>query len=138
MGLRYLQELWQPTDAQRRYDPPNKLAKNLGNTRVGDGYRYRGQSVTHTTGGYNYRRTTQWLRQLFGPNVPDFYAAPELLSQNKFWAIAAGVAYWRFNNLNRFADALDFRGCTKSLNGGYNGYADRSTRLTRAYMALEY
>lgn len=35
------------------------------------------------------------------------------------------VAFWTWKNMNRFADAGDFRGCVKAWNGGTNGMADR-------------
>ena len=35
--FRWMEELWGPTAAQRRYEPPSDLAKRLGNTQPGDG-----------------------------------------------------------------------------------------------------
>jgi predicted chitinase len=35
------------------------------------------------------------------------------------------TAFWAWKNMNRFADAGDFRGCVKAWNGGTNGMADR-------------
>ena len=35
--LCWLREIWGPTKAQLRYDPPAKLARELGNTKPGDG-----------------------------------------------------------------------------------------------------
>jgi predicted chitinase len=35
------------------------------------------------------------------------------------------TAFWTWKNMNRFADAGDFRGCVKAWNGGTNGMADR-------------
>ena len=35
--FRWMEEIWGPTDAQRRYEPPNALAAKLGNTQAGDG-----------------------------------------------------------------------------------------------------
>lgn len=35
------------------------------------------------------------------------------------------TAFWTWKNMNRFADAGDFRGCVKVWNGGTNGMADR-------------
>ena len=32
--LRWLEELWGPTEAQKRYDPPDELAIKLGNTEI--------------------------------------------------------------------------------------------------------
>ena len=38
-GLRWLEEIWGPTPAQRRYEG----RRDLGNTQPGDGYRFRGR-----------------------------------------------------------------------------------------------
>ena len=41
--FRYMEEIWGPTDAQRRYEPPGALASRLGNTERGDGFRFKGR-----------------------------------------------------------------------------------------------
>lgn len=40
------------------------------------------------------------------------------------------TAFWRWKNMNRYADAGDFRACVKAWNGGYNGMADRLARMS--------
>lgn len=39
------------------------------------------------------------------------------------------TAFWRWKNMNRFADAGDFVGCVKAWNGGTNGMADRRSMM---------
>lgn len=39
------------------------------------------------------------------------------------------TAFWTWKNMNRFADAGDFRGCVKAWNGGTNGMADRLSQM---------
>ena len=35
--FRFMEEIWGPTAAQRRYEPPSSLACTLGNPEVGEG-----------------------------------------------------------------------------------------------------
>jgi putative chitinase len=131
--LRYTRELWGPTKQQLRYEPTTSLSRQLGNTRSGDGSRYRGRGLIQTTGRANHAMTTVKLRELIGNDVPDFEAQPEQLQSDKWAALSAGL-FWRVKTLNRFADSGDFAQLTKRINGGYNGLADRQMLYARALM----
>lgn len=115
-GLRYVQELWGPTDAQRHYEG----RADLGNTTPGDGSRYRGRGLIQITGRYNYSRVSSALGE-------DFVSHPDLLAAESYAAISAGW-YWHELNLNSYADAGDFEAITRKINGGTNGAADRNRR----------
>jgi putative chitinase len=128
----HLEEIWGPTPEQKRYEPPSAKAKRLGNTKKGDGYRFRGRGPIQTTGRYNYRITSKDLgmgREL--EENPDRLAEPAL-------ALLGGAAYWARHKLNKYAtlDPNDFKRLTKAINGGYNGLADRQKLWTQTKMLL--
>ena len=112
-GMRYTVEIWGNTAAQISYEG----RKNLGNTQVGDGFKYRGRGLIQTTGRYNYEATAKALG-IDCVNNPDLLAEPENAARSAAW-------WWQSHNLNKYADADDCRGCTKVINGGYNGLEQR-------------
>ena len=112
-GMRYTVEIWGNTAAQISYEG----RKNLGNTQVGDGFKYRGRGLIQTTGRYNYEATAKALG-IDCVNNPDLLAEPENAARSAAW-------WWQSHNLNKYADADDCRGCTKVINGGYNGLDQR-------------
>lgn len=115
--FRFMEELWGPTDAQRRYEPPSTLATRLGNTQAGDGKRFKGRGPIQITGRFNYKK----YGDLLGVDLtsqPDLAATPAI-------AFATAGLYWKTNGLNELADKDDFLTITRRINGGTNGLADR-------------
>lgn len=145
-SFRYTEELWPnpQLDAQgvaangNRWQKRYEGRKDLGNTEVGDGYRFRGRGLIQLTGRANYKRYEEYLRSSGYPLPasltvqPDLVAEPELAADSAAW-------FWRYGrgpNLNQIADADDVVKLTKRINGGTNGLADREARLSRAKAAL--
>jgi putative chitinase len=103
--------------------------KDLGNTKAGDGKRYRGRGLIQTTGRANYREATKDIRKLI-PGAPDFEANPVELEEFP-WALLAAISYWRRRNINADADRDDVVAVTKKINGGTNGLEDRKRYLAK-------
>jgi putative chitinase len=127
-GFRYLEEIWGPTDAQKRYDPPFDLAEKLGNIEKGDGFRYRGRGLIQVTGRTNYRTIGDQMRL-------DLLAKPDLLALPSNAARSAGF-FWQTKGLNTLADQADFDTITKRINGGLNGIQDRRAYYARAIQVI--
>lgn len=110
--------------AERVYGLGNPTkAKELGNIRPGDGFRYRGGGMLQLTGGYNYKKRGEAI----GYNL---YERPEQLDNP---TISFKVAVAEFAGLGCIAPARsdNIVKVTKLINGGRNGLADRSVWLRR-------
>ncbi|WP_280154477.1 glycoside hydrolase family 19 protein [Piscinibacter sp. XHJ-5] len=127
--LRFMEELWGPTPAQLRYEPPGDLARRLGNSEAGDGQRFKGRGPIQITGRFNYRR----YGELLGV---DFVGQPQLAAQPEHAFLTAGL-FWKSNGLNELADSEQFVAITKRINGGTNGLAEREKYYARAKSVLE-
>ena len=118
--LRFMEEIWGPTEAQRRYEPPSTLATALGNTEKGDGQRFKGRGPIQLSGRANYRRFGDLLGiDLIGD--PPRAALPDV-------AFRVAGLYWSRKGLNELADVATleaFKEITRRINGGFNGLADR-------------
>ena len=118
--FKFMEEIWGPTAAQRRYEPPDKLATNLGNTEPGDGFRFKGRGPIQVTGRANYHR----FGDLLGLDLvatPAQAASPEV-------AFRIAALFWSKKGLNELADRVTpeaFREITRRINGGFNGLAER-------------
>jgi putative chitinase len=131
-NFRYMQELGSGKDLNhdgfddylQRYD---KRA-DLGNKNVGDGPRYRGRGIFQLTGYFNYLSMGKRIGIDLIKN-PEKAAEPET-------ATLIACLYWSDKKLNGFADAGDIKGCTKKINGGYNGLEERTTYTNRLLALL--
>jgi putative chitinase len=127
-SFRWTREIWGPTPAQLRYEG----RADLGNTRPGDGSRYRGRGLIQITGRDNYRLTAQRMQPLDAPDFEDF---PEALEEPR-WAAWSAADWWAWRGLNGMANVGEFDAITRRINGGQNGAADRRARWERAIAAL--
>lgn len=131
--FRLWHELWGPTPQQKRYDPPSDLAKTLGNTEAGDGFRYRGRGPFQLTGRANYRAAGARL------GLP-LEADPDLVDALDVGCRVA-VDFWETRSLTPLADletVAAFRVITRRINGGVNSLPQREAyhAVARAVLGL--
>lgn len=129
--FRFMEEIWGPTAAQQRYEPPSQLAATLGNTQAGDGKRFKGRGPLQITGRANYRR----FGDLLGLDLvadPPRAALPDV-------AFRIAGLFWSKKGLNELADQVSpqaFREITRRINGGFKGLAERERFYEAAKKAL--
>jgi putative chitinase len=102
--------------------------KDLGNTWPGDGRTYKGHGLIQVTGRNNHIAVADY----FGKPLEEIVAwlkTPEGATRSAGW-------FWKTHNCNKFADEHDFRGLTRKINGGYNGWADRLELYEQAKKVL--
>ena len=119
--------------AQPFHRQPEKIANKvysgrMGNLDEGDGWKYRGRGLIQLTGKDNYRLASDALGV-------DFIADPDLVLTKEYAALTAAW-YWNKRGLNKEADAKDFTGMTKKINGGTIGLADRVAHINSALNVL--
>jgi putative chitinase len=115
--------------AERVYGLGNpRMAKQLGNMKPGDGFRYRGGGALQTTGGGNYKRMSDM-------SSVDFYGDPDLIVSPEH-ALKPALHEWTSCKLNSAADKNDIRTITKAINGGYIGLAQRQAWFERVWKVV--
>ena len=62
----------------------------------------------------------------------DFLSNPDLLLTEANSMISA-LWYWNKHNINALADKNDIKGVTRTINGGFNGLADRKDLFNKYY-----
>jgi predicted chitinase len=124
--LRYLEEIASGVDYDPTINP--RLAAKLGNTKKGDGRKYKGRGALQLTGATNYRAAGLALGLPLIEH-PELAALPE-------HAFRVSAYYWRTHDLNVSADACDVIGATRKINGGLNGLIYRLRYYERARAAL--
>jgi putative chitinase len=102
--------------------------RDLGNTRRGDGRRYKGRGPIQVTGRFNYRKYGQLLGVDL-ENNPELAATPRI-------GLLIAAEFWKQNRLNELADDDNGKHITRRINGGYNGLNDRLSKIKRAKNVL--
>lgn len=117
--------------AQQYARNPEKIANKVyggrmgnGTEETGDGWLYHGRGLIQLTGKDNYTLAGDALNM-------DFLHSPDYVLVPKYAALTAGW-YWNKRQLNKEADAKDYTGMTKKINGGTIGLDDRIAHIRHA------
>jgi putative chitinase len=114
---------------------PEKIANKVyagrmgnGPEETGEGWLYHGRGLIQLTGKDNYTLAGDALNM-------DFIHSPDYVLVPKYAALTAGW-FWNKRQLNKEADAKDFTGMTKKINGGVLGLDDRIAHIQHAQSVL--
>jgi putative chitinase len=121
--LRWLEELASGAAYEGRRD--------LGNTRPGDGVRFKGRGLIQLTGRANYTR--------FGAALgctAEVLADPAIVADDPILAVETAGWFWHATGLHVHADRDDLTALTRRVNGGTNGLLERAAMLARAKALL--
>lgn len=93
-----------------KYEPGTRLGKILGNTIVGDGYRFRGEGHVMNTGRANAAKATKGLNEAFGLNIdlvanPHLRGDPFISAHSLFLGNKEG--WWTGKALGDYLDGID-------------------------------
>ena len=114
----------------RKYDPKYapKKAKMLGNTRPGDGARYKGRGFIQITGKYNYRKAGQAIGVDLVKN-PALAEDPSIAAKIAVW-------FWKHRVQPKVDNWNDVRDVTKPINPGLNGLDEREENFKEYVSAM--
>jgi putative chitinase len=121
--------------AQPYHRNPDKIANKVYGGRMGNGAEeteegslYKGRGLIQLTGKDNYAMCGDALGE-------DFIHSPDLVLAPKYAALSAAW-FWNKRGLNKEADAKDYTGMTKKINGGVIGLEDRIKHINHALAVL--
>ena len=126
-GLRHMEEIADGFAYEGRVD--------LGNTKPGDGPKFKGRGPIQVTGRHNYTELSKWaFSKGIVPTKTYFVDKPEELASDKY-GFTGVTWYWTTQrNLNGASDIRDIEAATKMINGGWNGIDDRRNRYQKAIL----
>lgn len=108
----------------------NVYGGRLGNSQIGDGFKFRGRGLIQLTGRGAYQDYSDRLGVDLTGN-PDNAFAPET-------ALRIAAEYWGTRKLkgersmNALAESDKLRAITYRINGGFTNFEDREAKLTKA------
>jgi len=127
-NFKAMEEYGSPERFAKKYDiqyNPAK-AKQLGNTKPGDGIKYRGRGYIQLTGKYNYEKAGEWISKYIGHPV-DFVAQPDLVATPTAAALSS-IWYWKTFVKPRTKSFTNTAQVTKNINPGLKGQSSREQK----------
>lgn len=126
VGLKYQEEIASGSAYEWRSD--------LGNTQAGDGVLFKGHGWIQVTGRHNHTAVSKWAHAKgIVPTADYFVTNPKELGSDQYCWV--GPAWYLTQARPGFLEAAnrgDLETCTRMINGGLNGLADRRARFNRA------
>jgi len=125
---------FQPNEFTIYAHQPEKIANRIYANRMGnrdeksgDGWRFHGRGCIQLTGHDNYYH--------FGQSVQrDMVKEPQLVATPMYAALSAGW-FWKTHGCNDLAEAQNWEGLTRRINGGTFGLEER-IKLTQHALAV--
>jgi predicted chitinase len=105
--------------------------KDLGNTKSGDGKKFKGRGLIQLTGRSNYSQYSK-ARDM----GTELLSNPTQVATNPELCVDVAGWFWDSRGLNKYADMDDVRTITRRINGGYNGFDHRKALLARAKLVF--
>lgn len=129
MDFKHMKEIGGKLDF-KKYDPkfaPRK-AKMLGNTKPGDGAKYKGRGYIQITGKYNYEQAGKALG-LDLVNHPELVEKPDVAAKVAVW-------YWKTRVANKIDSFKDTTAVTKGINPGLKHLDQRKDKMKSFQVAM--
>jgi putative chitinase len=119
------------------YDDANRGKKyKLGNTSIGDGYKYRGRGIFQLTGKDNYSNFNIFYQENYDSNT-NLISNPDLIATNMDIAVISALWYYD-NKLEIDIDSeTTVSEVTEEVNGGENGIDDRKNKFNKAKINID-
>ena len=106
-------------------DAYRKPRFRLGNTNIGDGYKYRGRGIFQLTGRTNYQQFNTFYRERYNSSL-NFINNPDLLATDIEIAVISALWYYENKvNSNSITSTTTVEKVTKKINGGKKGIEHR-------------
>lgn len=121
--LKWLAEIWGPTEAQRSY------AGRMCNRTLAEAKRYKGRGFVQITGRANFMAAAQAL------SMPELMLRPGL-AESPLVAGRILAWYWTQHGINTACDEGDWKKVRRLVNGGLNAYGEFLQCVKRAQSVL--